>query len=543
MDARIISESIPTAVRTGSIWIKPSVMTAYLRLGNNWIPLASGGTDVITFQNITLLINGVDRTDFLESNSLSIDDILTQEVNTCSFNLIDETQNATYKPQIGQEVHIFYRETIYSDPYLIFAGRISEMPQSQFSIKKYIYAITCTDYTQDLQRNLVVESYTNQLAGDIIRNIVATWGKTLGTFYVENGLLINYISFNYQFPDICITQIAELIGYDWYVDYEKQVHFFPPSTNDAPYQLTDNISDGEYRGLEISIDKSSLKNKQIVRGGYQYSDLFSEEQVADGTQLSFNLKYEAFTPISVYVNVGGGYVLHTLGIDNIDESGFDFVVNQTEKIIKNLDHAVLSAGHKIKITYKYKIPIFVQAEDNTSMALMKQYEGGDGIYEGELIVDEAIETKEAARQRALAELVQYSNPLIEGSFTTIQSGYRSGQLLTVNIPSRNINSQYLIRSVTITSIGLGLLEYEITFATKLKGLTDFLIYLFDNGKKVFERTDEILDTLKTFTGDSIIIGGSVPDYSFRNPTTSPYKWSDDAETTIGKGRYGLSSWG
>jgi len=542
MDARIISEETPTSVYTGCIWIKPSTMSVYFRLGSDWIPFASG-LNFISFKDITVLINGIDKTDYIESNSLSIEDILTQEVNTCSFSFIDESIVATDKPQIGQEVHIFYRETIASIPTLIFAGRISEAPQVQFSKRKYIYSITCTDYTSDLQRNLVADSYTSQLAGDIVRDLVQNWGKTLGTFYVDDGVLINYISFNYMFPDVCITEIAELIGYDWYVDYNKQVHFFSPITNVAPYRLTDNISDGEYRGLEISIDKTSLRNKQVVRGGYQFSDLFTEEQVADGTQLSFNLKYEPFTPISVYVSTGGAYVAHTLGIDNIDEAGVDFVINQSEKIIKNLDHAVLTAGHKIMITYKYKIPIFVQAEDNTSIALMKSYEGGDGIYEGEIIVDDTIETKEAARQRALAELTQYSNPLIEGSFSTIQSGYRSGQLLTVNIPSRNINSQYLIRSVTINSLGMGLLEYEITFASKLKGLTDFLLYLFDNGKKIFERTDEILDTLKLFTGDSVALSDIAPTYSTRNPTTNPYKWSDDGETTVGKGRYGVAQWG
>lgn len=543
MDFKVISEIEPTGAFTGRVWIKPSTMQAFMKLGSVWINIANGDTGFITYQPVTLLINGVDRTLMLAADSLSIDDILTQEVNTCSFSLIDDSIIAENKPIVGQEVQIFYKQTSSSDPVLIFAGRIIDVPQSKSGIMRYVYEVNCSDYSQDLMRNQVAEVYTGQTAGYIIKDIITNYAKSIGTFYVQDGITIDFISFNYKYPNECITEIAELIGYDWYVDYEKNLHFFPPATSVAPFMLTDNINTGEYLDLSISVDKSSLINKQVVRGGYQFSELFTEEQVADGVQLSFNLKYEPFTPISVYVNTGGGYVSKTLGIDNIDESGVDFVINVAEKNIKNLDYAVLTAGHKIKITYKYKMPILVQAEDSGSIAAIKQYEGGDGIYEGQLIVDDTIETKEAARARATGEISQYANPLVEGEFTTMQYGYRSGQLLVVNIPSRNINESFLIREVSAQSLGMGNFEYTVTFATRLKGLTEFLIGLFDSGRKVFERTDEILDTLKLLTGDSAVMADAAPSYSFRNPTTDPYVWSNDGGTTPGKGRYGICQWG
>lgn len=541
MQALIIQEEQPTSVYTGRIWLKLSTMSAHMRMGASWVPIASGTiTPIIEFKTITIFINDVDVTDMLVTGSLSIEDILTSEVNTCSFQLDDET--GLHKPVVGQDVQVYYKQTSSSMPILIFGGRITDMPQSKISIQKYTYGVNCSDYSQDLQRNQVVKTYTGQTAGYIIKDIVNTYAQNLGTFHVDDGLVVEYIAFNYKFPFECIQEIAELTGYDWYVDYEKNVNFFLPSSRPAPYSLTDNLADGEYLGLEISIDKSSLKNKQIVRGGYQFSQLFTEEQVADGTQLAFNLKYEPYTPVSVYVDAGAGYVAHTLGIDNVDTSGKDFVVNVTEKNIKNLDHAVLSAGQKIKITYKYKMPILAQIEDNNSIALMKKYEGGDGIYEGELIIDETIETIGAAKQRALAELEMYSNPLIEGNFITTQYGYKSGQLLTVNIPSRGINATYIIQSVAITSLGNGLIEYEITFASKLKGLTDFLIYLFDNGKKIFERTDELLSVVKPLS-DGFTLTDSVPTESRRDVVTHPFVYSNDAGTTPDKGQYNLAQYG
>jgi hypothetical protein len=542
MDFRIYSETEPVGCSTGRVWIKPSNGQAFMRLGSVWINIANG-TGTVVYQTITVLINGIDVSSIIEAGSLSITDVLTQEVNTCTFNLIDGSITAANKPIPGQEVHVFYSPTVGADPILIFAGRITDAPQSKLVQQNYLYEVNCSDYTQDLMRNQVAEIYSGMTAGDIIKAMVTDYAKTLGTFYVQDGISIDYISFNYKFPNECIQEIAELTGYDWFVDYEKNIHFFQPGTYPAPYSLTDNSATGEYYDLSISVDKSSIINKQVVRGGYQFSELFTEEQVADGVQASFNLKYSPFTPISVYVDVGGGYVAHTLGIDNIDETGKDFVINVAEKNIKNLDHAILTAGHKIKITYTYKMPVLVQAEDSGSIAAMKALEGGDGIYEGQLIVDDTIETKEAARARAQAEISQYSNPIIEGEFTTTQYGYKSGQLLLVNIPSRAINAYYLIREVTATSIGQGRFEYSVTFATRLKGLTDFLLGLFDSGRKVFERTDEILDTLKLLTGDAMAITDAAPTYSFRDPAADPYKWSADDGLTIGKGRYNCASWG
>ena len=537
MDAYIFDENEPTGGYTGRIWIKSSTMTAYFKMGLSWIPIQVGNiVDVIDFGKVTLLIDNIDKTDILTINSLTISDVLTSEVNTCSFELADLT--GTNKPVVGQEVQVYYKPE--TDLILIFAGRITDVPQVKIGQGTYSYEVNCLDYTQDLQRNLVIGTYSTQTAGAIIKDIINTYAKSLGTFNVEDGENIEYIAFNYKFPLECIEELCNLTGYDFYVDYEKNVHFFDATDNPAPYSLTDDIANGEYRDLAISIDKSSLINKQTVRGGYQFSELFTEEQVADGIQEAFNLKYEPYTPIKVYVDVGAGYVEKTLGIDNID-IGVDFVVNVNEKNIKNEDHVTLTAGHKIKITYEYKMPVLGQLESKESIAMMKSYEVGDGVYEGDLIIDETIETMAAAKLRARAELNQYSNPLVEGSFVTTQYGYKSGQLLTVNIPSRQIDNEYIIREVTSSSLGNGLFEYEVTFASIQSGFPEFLRYLFDSGKKIFERTDELLSVIKSLEDGFTLEDKNLDHYSV-NITTNPYKWCNDAGTTPDKGRYNLCQW-
>lgn len=538
MDARLFSESIPTSVFTGRIWVKPSTATAYLRLGSTWVSLGSAG-DPVTYKRITIWIDSVDITNLIEKDSLNITDILTKEVDTCTFRLLDSTGNN--KPQIGQEVLVFYREMASSTPELRFAGYISEAPQSQFAPNKYVYEIMCMDYTQELNKHLVVETYESKTAGYIIKDILSTYAKTLGGFYVQDGPIIGFKAFNYKYPMECLEELAELTGYDWYVDYERNIHFFADNTTEASLELNEIASTGEFKDLTVSIMKEELQNTVTVRGGFEFSVLFTQENIADGIQDSFALRYTPYSPISVFVDIGGGYVTKTLGIDNIDTAGVDFVYNAAEKVIKNLDHAVLTAGHKLKVTYKYKKPILALVDNDASIELMKELEGGDGIYEGPLVVDETIETKVQAQDRGKAILSQFSNPLIEGTFITTQFGYRSGQLLTVNLPSRGINSQYLIRQVSATSLGMGNFEYEITFGTTLKGLTDYLIGLHKNSSPEFERTDEILARLKIAPEDAFAIADSGLTYSKRNTTTDPYKWSNDAGTTPNKGQYGLVS--
>jgi len=547
MDWKIISDTAPTNCFTGKLWIQPGITnvkptSAFLKMGNTFLQIAT--TDVIpfTYKRITYLIDGVDKSDLVEKNSLTIDDVLTSEVDTCSFILNDYDGDS--KPQIGQEVVIFYKQTSTSNPEIRFAGKISEAPQRRYSLGVYAYDVACVDYTQDLQKRQVVENFTSEYAGDIIKSIVNEYALELGTYHVQDGILVDYISFNYTYPLECIIELAELTGYDWYVDYEKNIHFFARTTNDAPYELTEtaDVDNEEYKDLNISVDKTQLNNTQIVRGGYQFSSDYTQTWVVQAGQTELPIAYKPYVPDSgaIELSIDGGANI-TPGIDNIDTTD-DYVVNVSEKTLKD-QNTNWVGGEVITLVYKYKIPILAKVKDSASINLMKQYEGGDGIYEGEIIVDDTIETKDAARQRGQSVIDIYSNPLVTGSFMTTKYGYRSGQLLTIDIPSRDIDSTYLIQNVTATSIGNGEFEYEVTFATRLKGLTDFLISLYDNGKKVFERTDEVLDTLEVMEEEEITVTDSVPAGTTKDIDANPYVWSNDAETTEHRGRWELCEWG
>lgn len=61
-----------------------------------------------------------------------------------------------------------------------------------------------------------------------------------------------------------MEELAKLQNYYWYIDYEKDVHFFDQETNVCPMEVTDTSE--VYGDLQITADISQLKNRQVVRG-------------------------------------------------------------------------------------------------------------------------------------------------------------------------------------------------------------------------------------------------------------------------------------
>lgn len=540
MDERLLIETPTDNVFIGRVMTIPSTNQSYIRLGNSWVPFASSSA-ISTMGRVTIFMSGV-LIDY-KKGSLVIDDIINQEEDTCSF-IIEDTAG-TLKPEVGEEVFVYYRQTAGADPTLVFGGRVNIAPQTRIGIGTYQYEVQCSDFTQDLRRLPILASYTDTLPGDIIKNIISTYVPYVGTLFVEDGIIIDDISFNYKFASEIIQQIADLIGYTWYVDYERNIHFFARTTNTAPFELNESASSGVYRNLTVEVDKSQLKNSQMVRGGSEFSILQTQLRVADGEQTSFGVDDTPFSPITVEVDTGGGFVSKTLGIENID-TGKDFVVNVAEKTIKNQDYDggnPLGAGDVIRIKYKLKIPVFGVADDEPSIQAMKDIEGGDGVYNGALIIDENLDTRELALRVAQAEIDAFSNPLITGTFETEEVGYKSGQLLTVNISTRAINSTYLITNVSALSMGLGLFVYTVTFATKLKGLTELITFLYSKSVGTFKRTDELLARFKVAPDETVTVTDSGLTESRRNMTTNPYVYSNDAGTTPDKGQYNLAEYG
>ena len=472
----------------------------------------------------TITIAGTDRSTDVLAQSVTIDDVVNDQANTCSFALVDN--NSLGIPATDDEVII----TLDSGT-KIFGGYITKITTDK-KMGQVAVRIQCIDYTYLLDRNLVHRSYEGETDLAIIEDIVSRYcaGFGITTTNASMGATIDKISFNYIQPSQALRKIAELTGRNWYIDYDKDIHYFPLTTAPAPFDIDDTTA--LYKDLSISQDASQLRNRVYVRGGTRLSDLTVYEEKGDGEKRTFTLPDK---PHGVSLTVNG--VSKSVGIKNVDQTGYDWYVNFQEKYVEqDAGGVVLGTGDTIAVSYQYDIPILVALEDTASIAANGEKEFA--------IFDKTISTTEAARDRASAELTDYANDLIEGSFITWTDGFKSGQYININLPEYDIDADYLVQRVRAKSMGAGQYEYTVSIASaKTLGIIKFFIELLEQNRNLIELDDnESVDELFMVT-DSLLSDSLVDNLT--TDSSGPYHtWAVGSETTpITTGRWDLSQWG
>ncbi|MBU1067741.1 hypothetical protein KKE60_08135, partial [Patescibacteria group bacterium] len=128
----IISEVMPAAILSieGQIWDKLSTGQSFWYINDEWIPFA-GVKPLEYFSNrrVIYILNGVDITDYIEKGSFEISESYDSgEYNTATLIINNYDRSLTITP--GQEIIVYRKETLESDPVKMFSGRLVETPQS-----------------------------------------------------------------------------------------------------------------------------------------------------------------------------------------------------------------------------------------------------------------------------------------------------------------------------------------------------------------------------------------------------------------------------
>jgi hypothetical protein len=282
---------------------------------------------------------------------------------------------------------------------------------------------------------LVSQSFSATDIKTIVQTLVATYAPSFTTTNVESAFVVGKIVFNQISLSQAIKKLANIVRYDWFIDPDKDVHFFPKNTELAPFNLTD-IS-GNYVNVSLArrVDGSQLANTVKVRGAEYDAAVFTDKiTVNGGNSKSFNLPYK-FSNFSFKLNG----VSKTIGIDYItDPSTVDALYNYQERLLKF--PANLADGDIIEFTGNPKVRVLAIASDAASIATYGTKE--------KIIEDTSIESLDTARKRAIAEVQAYKDPTTEADFDTYASGLRVGQLINITSTNRGANNNYLIDRVT-----------------------------------------------------------------------------------------------
>lgn len=465
-------------------------------------------------------IDGTDRTSSVDYGSFRKRDILNQQVDTCQFD-IKKYGSLTYVPTVGDEV------SVTRDGSTIFGGVVARINEKIKASTILTYRVECIDYSQYLKRHLVTERYENMTVSAIVADMVTNYttaGDGITKTNTTSTLTIESITFNRLTVADSLQKLADAINYVWYIDYDKDIHFFSKNDELAPFSLSDSSNNYIYNSLEIVDDMTQIKNKVLVQGGeIVSSNTRTEEFDGDGTKDIFRLANKFSSKPTV--TVGG--TSQTVGTEFLDDdASFDCMWNFNEKYLRFTAGNIPASGtNNVDVTGNYLYPIVVNVPSPASQNIYGTYEFA--------IFDKSIRSQSEAIERAKAELLSYKNQIYDGQFRTYTDGLRSGQVLTINSNQRNKAIDVLIQSVTaVMRDPLGTkLEYTVKFATmKNIGIIEYL----QNQLRSKEVIVDDQETILSFNELSDTVGTS-DTLSAPTASTGPYVY--------GTATWGYATWG
>ena len=468
---------------------------------------------------IILEINDTDRSSEVNWTSLSLTRALTSQVDTMTFEL-KRANSSGYKPVLNDKVEIL------EDSVLVFGGQIVSFDEQVDGLVETM-KITCKDFSFDMDKKLVVKTYEDMTVTDIIADI-NTYFLPAG-YTVTNAVcptIIKYIAFNYELPTKCLQQLAQITDYDWYVDEAKNIYFFQKGSQSAPFELTDTNANYIYNSLKISQDIRNIRNSIIVRGGTYQGDVFNENQVADGDTAVFTYGYR-YSNIDVKVNG----VTQTVGIDFInDPLDYDCLYNFQEKAVKFPDTSKPPAGQLVEVSGNPHIPVVTKLLDSASIT-----EFGEFQYK---IVDKSIGSKDAARDRARAELAGWADQVNEGQFSTYRTGLKVGHKIHIQSDNRNIDEYYIISRIASKMHTPTQMVHTCTLVTKQTyGVIEFLQNLMIQKDKEIEiAADEVLDLVLQMIEQCRVLDG----ITSVTTKSGPYKWEPSGAS---ESKWNFATWG
>lgn len=465
---------------------------------------------------LVLKINSTDRSSWIDWKSLQKTEGLTKEPDILSFDIVKTPTKSI--PTFGDTVELL------EDAVKIFSGTITERTEKVQGGITLGYSYKCKDPTHKFDKLLVVKSYQNQTAQEIIEDIVDTF--TDGTFTytnIEAGTpTLGTVKFNYEQPSKAIQKIANLIGYDWYIDYDNDVHFFSEGSSSAPFEINDTEGNLEWRTLNFDRNIIELKNSIIIRGG-EYSSTISEanavdKYIADGTQRVFVNIYR-YKNIQVKVN----NTAKTVGIDNIDDpDAYDCLYNYQEKAVKFRENNKPSASQEIEIFGDAQIPLIAKVKDSISVSTYGEFQHVE--------IDKTITSVSEAKQKARALLDKWTEGSWDGSFTTTQTGLRTGMQIRINSTIFGIDKLFKITRIMGRTRTGNSMEYNVQFiASGETTFTDIMVGLLGKDRQNIDiADDEVLQRLELFT-ETLSISDSL---GTPITTTGPYTWGTSGASDL-----------
>ena len=462
-----------------------------------------------------ILISSIDRTSNFRSGTLEIEDVINER-STARLQLVDITGSLSVVDGEPIEIYDDSSSLIFSG-YLLFPKKF--VPIGNDAI---FYDLECVDRHQIADRWLVAKTYLNTSAQDIANDLYYTYlepeGVTIGeidgvSLFPSNSLFPSESLFPFAstvileqatFPRVgtvadAMNELAEITGYQWYIDYDMKFYFAPRTFFQAAYSIND-VS--PIVNINVRQDKSQYRNRQYIRGGLSQTDIITLEKptpLPDGVSRTFILRFPVAEKPRIFIN-SSEINANDIGINGIDTGKKYYYTYNSNTIIQDSSESVLTSSNVIEVTYNGLVALAIVAENPAAIAERAGIEGGTGIYE-RIDVNEAISSRQEALDIANGKLTKFTKILKELTYDTYTAGLAAGQLQNINLTKYGISSSdFLIDKIQISELdGTGKLIYSVhaidgeTFG----GWQNFYRELLRSDLKMSIRENELLVILNT----------------------------------------------
>jgi hypothetical protein len=444
--------------------------------------------------DLTVTINGTEIQEWIDlEKGITFSDVLTHQVNTGSF-MMDYDGPPT--PVEWQEL------IIYDGSEKIFGGILLDVEDDEEDGIRF-WRIDFSDYTVCLDKKIVKEQYEEKTDAEILK---ALFEKYLPTFdaatYVSSLRTHDRVQYNRITVRDCLDKLASLSGADWYIDYDKKLHYFSEEEFSSPFSLSnspDLINSFPFSGLKIRDQGEGIVNRVEVVGGYYPSE--DTDFYLDGNgyenriSLPFRLQApEGYSAIRVWRNDGTEliptWMEMTVKVGYIDSlSGSGDVLYYYQEQVLEQQNPWPNLPNAVKVTARYEVPLRVRVTDNASYELYQEWFDGK-------IVDPNIISREEAKLAGKTFLAKESLAKRAIRISILKSGLRSGHILRITATNRDLDADFLVQKIAM-GIGLGGYPiYDLELGVYNPDLIDMMVALNRNMKKEdIWRDDEVLDEL------------------------------------------------
>jgi len=454
--------------------------------------------------NLSVLINGVEVADYLDLDFEKpvITSVISQ-IPTLDMKLFDVPASIQINKWMTIEV-LDYISPIFSGVVMLANGKESE---NMFRIN---WTLTCSGNEKLTETKLVrAQKFDNQTDAQVLKYYFDTYLPEVDAeIYVSTLRTFTELPFGRYKLKAVLDYLCTVTGGNWYIDYDKYLHYFGTSSEVLPFTFSDSpnfTTSFPYYDFERIDDGNDYYNVIEIIGGNYLSDNETVYLAGNGVsnRISLPLKYHAptgSTSVQIWRNDGTYAVpswtllitkaAYLNSLDWPDDCLYYF----DEKLIEQED-AWPNLLNAVKLTGRYEAKLRVRVDNPDAI----EADGREIEYP---YYDDTIIDKEVARSLATEFLNTQQDNTYTYRFKTQMRKLRAGLLVPIVNSTFAVNESFMAQKV-ITEIGIGgQVESTVDIGKYYPNLIDLLLKVKKAAQKTETYTSEgVLDWLVKYTED------------------------------------------